>query len=334
MAACDETVFMRRALALACRSRGHTRPNPPVGAVIVKGGRIMGEGRHRRCGGDHAEVAALKDAVRRGHSAKGASVFVTLEPCSRAGRVGACCDALIAAGVARVVWAVPDPNPRNAARAARILGRAGMETACWRHLRLNADDPRRACVDEAERLIAPFAKHVTTGLPYLTVKIAMSLDGRICDDAGAAKWISSARARRLTGRLREQVDVVMVGAETVRRDDPCLLSHGRPNRDLLRAVITRSGKLPPQARVFTDAARDRTLVFRPGRDGMRGVLRELGARGVLHVLCEGGLELARSLAAEGLVDEWIAVLAPKVIGHRPLASAAAIGNVEIVPDIW
>lgn len=334
MAACDETVFMRRALALACRSCGHTRPNPPVGAVIVKGGRIIGEGRHRRCGGDHAETAALKEAVRRGFSTKGATVFVTLEPCSRAGRVGACCDALIAAGVARVVWAVSDPNPANAARAARLLGRAGIATECWGCLRRKADDSRRACVAEAERLIAPFAKHVTTGLPYLTVKIAMSLDGRICDDSGSARWISSARARQLTGRLRERVDVVMVGAETVRRDDPSLLSHGRPNRDLFRAVVTRSGDLPPKAQVFTDAARDRTLVFKPGRGGLRGVLRELGERGFLHVLCEGGLELARALAAEGLVDEWIAVLAPKVIGHRALAAAVPVGNVSLVPDIW
>ena len=159
--------YMQRAIALAERSAGHTRPNPPVGAVVVKRGRVIGEGRHRRCGGDHAEVAALKSCTS---SPKGATVYVTLEPCSKPGRVGACCDALIAAGVQRVVWACSDPNPVNLGKAARILRRAGIETA------------HGVCADEASVVIRPFAKHVTTGLPYVTVKLAMSLDGKICDD--------------------------------------------------------------------------------------------------------------------------------------------------------
>ncbi len=324
-----DPLFMRRALALAERSCGHTRPNPPVGAVVVKGGRILGEGRHVRCGADHAEVAALKDAARRGRSACGATVYVTLEPCSRPGRVGACCEALIAAGVRRVIWAVPDPNPKNAGRAARILRRTGIEAECWLRSR---DAEKRACADLARELIAPFAKHVVTGIPFVTVKVAMSLDGRICDESGDAKWVSSARARRVTGRLRERVDVIMVGAETVRKDNPSLLSHGRRNDDLFRAVVTRSGKLPSGAQIFTDAARDRTLVFKTGDGGLRDVMRQLGERGFLHVLCEGGLELARSLAAEGLVDEWITVLAPKVIGHLPIASAVPIEKVHLLPD--
>ena len=324
-----EIGFMRRALALAAKSRGHTRPNPPVGAVLVKDGRLLGEGRHVRCGMDHAETAALKSAARRGNPVKGATVYVTLEPCSRPGRVGACCDALIAAGVRRVVWAVPDPNPKNAGRAARVLRRAGIETDCWSRSR---DPARRVCVEMAHELIAPFAKHVTTGLPFVTVKIAMSLDGRICDDSGDARWVSSPKARRATGHLREQVDVIMVGAETVRKDNPSLLSHGRRNDDLFRAVVTHSGRLPSDAQIFTDAARGRTLVFRAGDGGLREVLRQLGERGFLHVLCEGGLELARSLAAEGLVDEWISVLAPKVIGHLPIASAVPIRKVRLLPD--
>lgn len=325
----DDVQFMRHALTLAERSCGHTRPNPPVGAVIVKNGRILGEGRHVRCGADHAEVAALKSAVRRGYSTKGATVYVTLEPCSKPGRVGACCDALIAAGVKRVAWAVPDPNPKNANRAARILGRASVETECWSRSR---EEGKCACAEIARELIAPFAKHVTTGLPFVTVKIAMSLDGRICDDSGNAKWVSSVRARRITGRLREIVDVVMVGAETVRKDNPSLLSHGRRNDDLFRAVVTRSGNLPSKAQIFTDAARERTAVFKVGAEGLRGVMRQLGDRGFMHVLCEGGFELARSLAAEGLVDEWITVLAPKVIGHRPIASAVRIPHARIIDD--
>ena len=299
---------MRRALALACRSRGHTRPNPPVGAVIVKGGRIIGEGRHRRCGGDHAEVAALKDAVRRGHSAKGASVFVTLEPCSRAGRVGACTDAIAAAGVGRVVYACPDPNPVNRGRAGRVLARRGIE--CERM------SGAEGVVHECDELIRPFAKHVLTGLPYVTVKVAMSLDGRICDDWGDARWISSDGSRRATGRLRERVDAIMVGAETVRRDNPSLLSHGRRNDGLVRVVVSKSGRLPKSAQVFTDG-RNETLVFRDAREA----LVELGRRGMLHVLCEGGLRLATSLAEAGLVDEWLAVVAPAVVGTRRIADA-------------
>ena len=312
----DETRFMACALALAARSRGHTRPNPPVGAVVVKDGRILGEGRHVRCGKDHAEVAALRSVRRRGGETRGATVYVTLEPCSRPGRVGACCAALIEARVAKVVWAIPDPNPRNANRAARVLRRAGIETECWGRSR---EPARRSCADAARRLIAPFAKHVATGLPYVTVKLAMSLDGKICDERGEAKWIS--------------------------------MSHGRRNDDLFRAVATRSGRLPRASQIFTDAARDRTLVFQVGmgihlrqgyggQDGERGVavpnlkamFRNLGDRGFLHVLCEGGLELARALAKEGLVDEWLTVLVPKVIGHGRLKAAARIPKVSILAD--
>ena len=346
----DETRFMVRALALAARSRGHTRPNPPVGAVVVKDGRILGEGRHVRCGKDHAEVAALRCVRRRGGETRGATVYVTLEPCSRPGRVGACCEALIAAHVAKVVWAIPDPNPKNANRATRVLRRAGIKTECWGRTR---EPARRQCADAARRLIAPFAKHVATGFPYVTVKLAMSLDGKICDERGEAKWISSAAARRETGRLREVVDVILVGAETVRRDNPSLLSHGRRNDDLFRAVATRSGRLPRASQIFTDAARDRTLVFQVGtgkgnppslklgraRRGtvvsvpdLKALLRNLGDRGFLHVLCEGGLELARALAQEGLVDEWLTVLAPKVIGHGRLTAAVRIPKVSILAD--
>ena len=338
-----ETSFMRRALALARKSLGRTRPNPAVGAVVVKGGRIVGEGRHVRCGRDHAEVAAMKDAVAR-HGAKilrDATVFCTLEPCSRPGRVGACCDALAAAGVSRVVWACPDPNPKNANRAKRVLGKSGIRTECWKGSR---DEEKRACAEEAAEIVAPFSKFVNEGFPFVTVKIAMSLDGRICDDSGDAKWISSAAARRETGRLRQVADAIMVGAETVRKDNPTLLPRGRANSKFLRIVVTRSCNLPRKARVFTDGARKRTVVLCIGKsevpeklswcsqpDGIGAAVACRTLKGgmavvahlmqVMHVLCEGGLELARSLAAEGLVDEWLTVLAPKVVGHSPVAKA-------------
>jgi diaminohydroxyphosphoribosylaminopyrimidine deaminase/5-amino-6-(5-phosphoribosylamino)uracil reductase len=254
---------------------------------------------------------------------------VTLEPCSKVGRVGACCDALVAAGVGKVVWAVPDPNPKNAGKAAKVLRRAGIETECWSRSR---DPQRRGCAEEAARLIAPFAKHVTTGLPFVTVKLAMSLDGKICDDSGDARWVSSVQARKRTGRLRERVDAIMVGAETVRRDNPSLLSHGKRNDDLYRVVVSASGRLPRKAQIFTDGAKDRTIVFKPDGRGLRGVMEDLGAKGFMHVLCEGGLKLARSLAKEGLVDEWIAVLAPKVIGDGPIGAANTVPSVSVLCD--
>lgn len=304
---------MERALSLARRGEGHTRPNPPVGAVLVCDGRIVGEGWHRRAGGNHAEVAAIMDARRRlkdkaERVLRRSTLYVTLEPCSRPGLVGACTDAIAAAGIQSVVYVTPDPNPKNRGRAAKALRVAGVRCG-----RFGGD---KVIEDAARRLIAPFAKHVRTGMPFVTVKMAMSLDGRICDDWGCARWVSSAEARRQTGLMRASVDAILVGAETVRRDDPSLLCHQRRNDDLLRVVVSRSGRLPQDAQVFADGMNE-TLVFSEARTA----LAELGRRGCLHVLCEGGLRLATSLAEDGLVDEWVSVVSPCVIGHRPIAKA-------------
>ena len=340
----DDAAFIQRALELAERGEGHTRPNPPVGAVIVKNGRIIGEGWHKRCGGDHAEVAAIKDAKKRsGEEAdsplRGSTLYVTLEPCSKPGRVGACTDAIVAAGLKKVVYLVPDPNPKNRGKAKRSLAKHGI--ACVKVCRLACDLKVWDCCGGMEsllkwgaRMIAPFAKHVTTGLPYVTVKIAMSLDGKICDDWGNAKWISSAGSRKSVGWERARVDAIMVGAETVRKDNPSLLSHNKRNDDLIRVVVTRSGTIPKNAQIFTDGAPNEAKVVRVGKDAkdIRDVLRQLGKAGVMHVLCEGGLMLARSLADAGLVDEWITVLAPKVIGSRRIGKAVLIPRASVLPD--
>ena len=341
----DDGDFIQRALELAGRGEGHTRPNPPVGAVVVKNGKIIGEGWHKKAGGDHAEVAAIKDALKRGNPAKGATIYVTLEPCSKPGRVGACTDAIIAAGVKRVVYLVSDPNPKNRGKAKRALAKHGIECVkvCRRTCEKKAWDyclGLKPLVECGSRMIAPFAKHVTTGLPFVTVKLAMSLDGKICDDWGNARWISNADSRKIAGWERARVDAIMVGAETVRRDNPSLLSHNKRNDDLIRVVVTRSGKLPKNAQVFTDGAPNETQVFRVGRalrgaadpvgtgpnvpvdaKDLKDVLRQLGNAGVMHVFCEGGLKLARSLADAGLVDAWISFLAPIVIGSNPLKNA-------------
>ena len=297
--------YIWRAAELAARGLGHTRPNPAVGAVVVKGGKVVGEGWHRRAGGDHAEVAAIKSAKGR---TKGAAIYVTLEPCSRPGRVGACTDAIVAAGISRVVYAVPDPNPKNRGKAKRALAKAGVECG-----RFTGD---RDAVAACRSLVAGFRKHVMTGLPYVKVKLAMSLDGKICDDWGGSNWITCPASRDRTNEMRSTVDAIMVGAETIRRDDPSLLARVRPNRDLIRVVVSKSGRLPKKAQVFTDG-KNPTLVFADAKKA----IRELGRMGVMEVLCEGGLKLARSLADAGLVDEWLTVTAPVFIGSRRISRA-------------
>jgi diaminohydroxyphosphoribosylaminopyrimidine deaminase/5-amino-6-(5-phosphoribosylamino)uracil reductase len=302
--------YLFRALKLAERGLGHTRPNPAVGAVIVKDGKIIGEGWHKRAGKDHAEVAAIKNALRRcgARALRGSTVYVTLEPCSKPGRVGACTDAIAAAGISKVVYAVPDPNPKNRGKAKRVLAKSGISCVLFKG--------DRGLIRACGRLIAGFRKHVLTALPFVTVKIAMSLDGRICDDWGDSDWISSAASRTLTNRMRSRVDAIMVGAQTVRKDNPSLLARVKPNKDLIRVVISRSGNLPEDAQIFTDG-KNPTLVF----DDAQKALRELGEMGITSVLCEGGLTLARSLAEAGLVDEWLTVLSPVHIGSRRISKA-------------
>lgn len=299
---------MARACALAAKGEGHTRPNPPVGAIVVKGGKIVGCGYHARAGESHAETVALADCRV---SPRGSTMYVTLEPCSRPGRVGACTDAIIAAGVKKVVYGMPDPNPANRGRAKRIFARAGIEC-----IDFSKESGECEACRTIRRMMAPFAKHVTSGLPFVTVKIAMSLDGMACDRFGDAKWISSEASRAATGDLRRCCDAIMVGAGTIRKDDPSLLWHEGENRDLIRVVVSKSGKLPPRARVFTDG-KNPTLVFRSPREAME----KLGGMGCLHVLCEGGLSLARSMAGQGFVDRWITVVAPMVIGSRRIGEA-------------
>lgn len=317
-----ESVYLARAVALAKKSLGRTRPNPAVGAVIVKGGKIVGEGRHKKAGGDHAETSAIKNAFSRGvKSLEGATIFVTLEPCSKVGRVGACTDAIASSGIKRVVYCVSDPNPKNRGKASRALKRFGIscESADKLAKRLGGEEKEKIelCIQEAKRIIAPFAKHVREHLPYVTVKLAMSLDGRICDLKGRAKWISSERSRRETGFMRSQVDAIMVGGETVRCDNPSLLCRQGRHDSLIRVVVSKSRALPASSQVFTDSASDRTLVFSDPEEA----LVKLGQMGITSVLCEGGLKLARSLHKLGLVDEWHTVLAPVVIGEESIAEA-------------
>ncbi len=286
--------FMQRALALARRGEGLTRPNPPVGAVLVQNGKIIAEGFHKKAGGPHAEVNCLKSAIG---NLKSSILYVTLEPCSTQGRTPPCTDLILARGIRRVVIGAKDPNPVHAGRGIRLLRRAGVEVITG------------VCRAEAEALIAPFAKLILTGMPYVTLKLASTLDGRIADSSGKSKWITGPQARAKVQELRRAADAIMVGAGTVRADDPSLLPRPAKGRAPWRVIV--GSTLQANVKVLTDEAASRTLVM---NDPLKKILRDLGRRGAMHVLCEGGGELAGSLVRAGLVDEFALFIAPSLLG--------------------
>lgn len=312
---------MGRAIEEARRGIGRTAPNPPVGSVIVKDGVELGAGWHRGAGLPHAEREAIADARGR-HGAealRGATAYVTLEPCSTHGRTPPCTDGLIEAGVARVVYAAVDPNPAHAGAADLLLEAAGIAVT------------RGVLEDEAFRLIRPFAKVRRTGLPWVILKTAMSLDGRITRPPGEGMWLTGGEARAEVQRLRAECDAVLTSGETVRRDRPRLdlrvpkLLEGRLQP--WRVVLTRdAASLPRDAPLFTDASKDRTLV--EDRDHPADVLRRLAAeRGVNAVLVECGGRLAAELLEARLVDEWVGFLAPMLCGG-PVPALAGAGFPE------
>lgn len=295
---------MALALVEARRGIGLTAPNPPVGAVILRDGNLLGKGWHRKAGGPHAEIEALRDAAAAGHEVRGATIYITLEPCSTHGRTPPCVEALIAAGLARVVWGARDPNPAHEGRAVHILENAGVAVTTG---------VRDA---ECREILRPFAKRITTGLPWVIAKAGMSLDGKITRPAGEGQWLTGPATREDAMRLRATCDAVLVGAETVRADNPELtvrspvLHEGREQP--WRVILTRSGNLPEEAKVFTDAHRERTLVFRD--QPMEMVLRDLAQRGVMSVLVEGGGQVLAEAFSSGWVDEVVFYVAPLISG--------------------
>lgn len=327
---------MRKAVALAWRGAGGTRPNPPVGAVVVKGRRVVGTGYHRKAGGPHAEIFALRTAGRR---ARGATLYVTLEPCSSWGRTGPCTEAILAAGIRRVVVACRDPNPRHNGRGLRRLRACGVAVTCG------------VCAEEGGRLMRPFAKWITTGMPFVTLKLAMTLDGRIADSSNRSKWITGPEARKAVKRLRDRVDAILVGGRTIRMDDPSLLP-GRADRTPWRVVLDSFGALAAGSNVLSDRFAERTVIvttkrcsarrrlryeqsgaavvpvraMRSGRVDLGRMLAALGKMGVLHVLCEGGGELAEGLIRSGTADELLLFVAPRVLGgHRAVPAVGGQG---------
>lgn len=323
MPAADDQAWMRQALRLAARGRGRTSPNPMVGAVVVRDGVRVGSGWHRRAGEPHAEVIALREA---GELARESTVYVTLEPCAHHGRTPPCADALITAGVARVVTAMEDPDSRTAGKGLDALRRAGID------VEVGLLEP------EAQRLNEQFIVHRTAGRPFVTYKAGVSLDGRTAARDGSSKWITSEAARRDAHRLRAQSDAICAGIGTILADNPHLTVRGVPVlRPPLRVVVDSEARTPPEAAVlsgdaptvvFTAAGDDdsRLVALKEagvetvcaaeggGRVSLPDMLRNLGGRGVVSLLLEGGAILAGSFAAQGLIDRYVFYLAPKLIG--------------------
>lgn len=313
----DDLSAMQRALVLAAGGEGLVEPNPMVGCVVVRKGRIVGEGYHEQCGGPHAEVNALAAA---GNAARGATAFVTLEPCCHAGKTPPCVAALLAAGIRRVVVACRDPFPQVDGGGIRALQAAGV--SCEVGL-MEA---------EARRLMAPYLKITTTGRPWVVAKWAMTLDGRIATRTGDSKWISSEASRGRVHELRGRVDAILVGAGTLVADDPLLNARPPGPRTPLRVVLAGNLPLPLDRKLWTSAEEGPVLVAigpnYPADDATRladlGVqvvtqsaaelLDELGRRRLTNVLFEGGGKLLGRLFDEQLIDEIWAFVAPKIVG--------------------
>jgi diaminohydroxyphosphoribosylaminopyrimidine deaminase/5-amino-6-(5-phosphoribosylamino)uracil reductase len=344
---------MARALALALRGVALAHPNPIVGAVLVKNNRIIGEGFHIYDNRDHAEIVALK---RAGKNARGATLYVTLEPCCTTGRTGPCTKAIIATGIKRVVAAMHDPNPAVAGRGVAELRRAGIRVTTG------------VAEEEAREQNEDFAQWIRAGLPFVTLKTALTLDGQIAESAGSVTWITNQQSREAVQHIRHNADALLTGIGTVLADDPRLSDRtGHPRRRrLLRAVIDSRLRMPLKSKliksaqddlvIFTiqplDSPKARALV-RAGAEVVRlpanrghvdlyAVLRELGQRQILNLLLEAGADLNGAALQAGIVDKMILFYAPKIMGtggvplsrisSRRLAKSPALKNLTVNPS--
>ncbi|MBI4667373.1 MAG: bifunctional diaminohydroxyphosphoribosylaminopyrimidine deaminase/5-amino-6-(5-phosphoribosylamino)uracil reductase RibD [Nitrospinae bacterium] len=339
----QDEFWMGRALELAARGKGRTSPNPAVGAVIVKKGKIIGEGWHKKAGTAHAEVAAIESCKG---STKGSTLYVTLEPCNHHGKTPPCVDAILKAGISTVVIGAKDPSPKPGVKGTARLKKAGVEVRVG------------ALEEDCQRMIEDFAKHSTTGLPFVTLKSAITLDGKIATKSGDSKWISCEKSRKLAHRMRNERDAVLVGAYTVIADDPQLtVRYGTPRRNPLRVVVDGSLRISPESFVVATAKKTPTLVAatmkapserveaftssgvdvltateRGGHVDLRWLMEELGRRNVMSVLLEGGGRLAGAAMELGLVDRVIFFVAMKIAGGDNCVVAGQ--GVNKMADAW
>jgi diaminohydroxyphosphoribosylaminopyrimidine deaminase/5-amino-6-(5-phosphoribosylamino)uracil reductase len=298
---------MAEAVALADAVRGSTSPNPWVGALVVSPGGAAHPGATEPPTGRHAEIVALDAA---GASAAGATVYTTLEPCSHHGRTGPCADALIDAGVARVVIGIEDPDDKVAGGGIGRLRAAGIDVTVG------------VLADEVRAQLAPYVKHRTTGRPWVVLKLAATLDGGTAAPDGTSQWITGPEARADAHRLRAESDAVIVGAGTVRADDPSLTVRDAEGNDPLRVVL---GTAPAGAKIHPAVELDGDL---------GGVLDELGRRGVIQAMVEGGAAVAGAFHREGLVDRYVLYLAPALFGGDDMRSVFAGAGAPTIDDLW
>lgn len=327
---------MRKALSLARRGRGETSPNPMVGAVIVVNNNIVGQGYHKRCGDLHAEINAINNTQKR---VKGSTFYITLEPCSHFGRTPPCVEALLKEKPKRVVIGSVDPNPRVRGKGVKILQSNGV--------RVDVGILESECLQLNEH----YVKHITSGIPYVTVKYAQTLDGRIATKSGDSQWISSEQSRKYVHHLRRIHDSIMVGRKTVATDDPRLTVRHVKGKNPLRIIVDTKLRIPLKSFVLKDAAVNKTIIATTeeassgkvsainnlgaevlivNKDSNGGVdlqdlLKALGKRDIISLMVEGGSKLITSLLKRNLVDKMIIPIAPKIIGK----GVEAIGDLSI-----
>ena len=354
-----DTEYLKLALRLARRGLGATSPNPMVGAVLVKASRVLGRGWHRRAGEAHAEIEALHDARRRGLSPKGATLYVTLEPCCTQGRTPPCTDAIIASGIKRVVAGATDPNPRHAGKGFRLLESAG--------IRVSDGLLGRECTELNEA----FNHWIVHRTPLVTVKAAMTIDGKIATPSGQSKWITGERARAYAMRLRYEADAILVGINTVLQDDSSLTARpgglqrkgSATGKELRRIILDSGARTPIQAKIVSDSQAALTTIVvaegapkarvaalakrvnvltapmaaKPGGERMRRLdlawlMRTLGAQNITHLLVEGGGEVNASFLLQGLAQRIVFFYAPKILGGRDARKAVAGLGAASVPE--
>lgn len=326
----EHAQYMRMACRLAAKGKGWTSPNPVVGAVIVKGNRVLARGWHRRCGADHAEIAALKQLKGK---AQGARMYVTLEPCYHYGRTPPCVEEILKSGISEVFVGMKDPNPLTNGKSIAKLRRAGLVV-------------KVGLLEEQVAALNPeFVKFTKTGMPFIAGKCAQSLDGKIAIARGKSKWITSQESRDYARRIRSRYDAILVGIHTVLKDDP-RLSPGRKTKKLKKIILDASLRIPLKARLYqrmdpqdcivacarqVPLAKSRklikkgiTLIHCPVRSGMvdlKWLFKELGKRGVTSILIEGGSLVLGSALRDRLVDKMYVYLAPKIFGNKNALSA-------------
>jgi len=311
--------YMNLAIGLAKKAEGMTSPNPLVGAILVKASRVAGKGYHKRCGLPHAEVNAIRDA---GSKARGADLYVTLEPCDHFGRTPPCTAAIIKAGIKRVIIGMKDPNPVNNGRGIARLKRAGIKITTG------------ILEKEAIAINLPYIKYIKTGLPYVTLKMAQSIDGKIATRSGDSRWITSESARAYVQRLRGKVDAVMVGANTVLKDDPSLLCKIPGRKQPVRVIAGGRKPLSPSAKVFRNRDKSKVIIALgpKGKVDLKDLLKKLGKMGLVNILVEGGGELAASLIKDGLIDRYLFFIAPKIVGGRNAVTSVEGEGVMLMKD--